>query len=571
MARPRKNGLNGHRDYVRIAEQYCDDVIQGKIPACQWVKAACQRQIADRQKAETDPSYPFEFRRDKADFICLFVEKLPHIKGEWAKRGEKLILQPWQVFIYTTVFGWISKSTGLRRFRTAYIECARKNGKSSLSAPIGIYMLSADGEQGAEVYSAATTRDQAKIIWETAKSMTEREPGLREAFGVSTTAHSIAKIATGSRFQALSAEGNSLDGLNIHCALVDELHAHRTRKVYDVLETARAARQQPLLWSITTAGSHRSGICYEQRSYVTKILAGTVQDESYFGVIYTIDDEDDWQDERNWIKANPNLEVSVSLEELRNLALKAKKMPSALSNFLTKHLSVWVNADAPLFNMAAWEACANRDLSVDDFKGEPCWIALDLAPRHDFCALGLLFQRDGDYYWFVTHYLNEDEIEESGNASFAGWEREGWIKACPGNQTDYGDIEADLAQITSDFQVEKICYDPFNAAQFATRAVERGYPMVEVRAIVQNFSEATKKLDALIVSGKIHHDGNPLMAWEMSNVVGHYDRKDNVYPVKERPENKIDGPVTLIMTLNRAMLDEGGGQSVYETKELLVL
>lgn len=556
------------RNYSRMARNYAESVVAGRIPACQWVRKACQRQVDDLARAKADKSWPFRFDTDKANRICAFTERLPHIKGEWAKRGEKIRLEPWQCFIYTTVFGWIHRETGLRRFRIAYNEVARKNSKSTMSAPVGIYMMCADGEAGAEVYSAATTREQARVVWgEYAKPMVEREPGLRQAFGVGVMAHSIYQSATSSKFQALSAEGNSLDGLNIHCAIVDELHAHRNRKVYDVLETARGARQQPLLWLITTAGFDRSGICFEQRTYLTKILNGDVIDESYFGIIYTLDEGDDWADESNWTKANPNLNVSVYLDELRPLALKAQKMPSALNNFLTKHMSVWVSADAPLFNMAAWERCKDGSVRLEDFKGEPVWVGLDLAPRHDFCAMALLFKREGKYHVFMKHFLSESEAEESSNSSYLGWAREGWIITNPGQSTDYDQLEQELLAIQADFDLKEVMYDPAGAKQILDHMVAAGLPMIEMRPVVNNFSEPTKLLDGLIADGKIVHNGDPVLTWEISNVVGHYDRKDNVYPVKERVENKIDGAIALIMALARAMIVEGDTSSVYENGE----
>ena len=496
------------KHYAAITARYAGDVVSGKISACQWTIKACRRQVDDLEKAKSK-EYPYKFDKEKATRICRFIELLPHIKGKWAKKGARIELQPWQVFILTTVFGWVRRDTGLRRFKTVYNELPRKSGKSSLSSGVGIYCLCADGEAGSDVYSAATTRDQAKIVWQDAWNMVERSPGLKKAFGVSTTAHAISQISTASRFQALSAEGNSLDGLNIHCAIVDELHAHRTRKVFDVLETATGARTQPLLWLITTAGSDRSGICYEQRTYLTKILDGVVQDDTYFGVIYTIDEGDDWTDPKVHAKANPNYGVSVFPEDIERLCAKAQKMPSAQSNFLTKRLSVWVNADAALFSMPAWEACADRSLSIEQFLDEPCWVGIDLAPRHDFSEMLALFRRGDHYYAFARHYLSEQEVEESENSQFPGWEREGRIRANPGNVTDYACIEDDLKELSHRHEIKEVCFDPFSAHQFATRMQEQGFPMVEIRARVENFSEATKKLEALMAERKIHHDGTP--------------------------------------------------------------
>jgi phage terminase large subunit-like protein len=553
------------KNYVAIAARYAGDVVSGKILACRWTIKACQRQIDDLEKAKAK-SYPYKFDKDNASRICRFIELLPHIKGEWAKNSARIELQPWQIFILSTVFGWIRRDTGLRRFKTAYLEMPRKNGKSSLSSGVGIYCCCADGEAGSETYSAATTRDQAKIVWQDAWNMVERSPGLKKAFGVSTTAHAISQISTASRFQALSAEGNSLDGLNIHCAIVDELHAHRTRKVFDVLETATGARTQPLLWLITTAGFDRSGICYEQRTYLTKILDGVVQDDTYFGVIFTIDDEDDWSDPKIWEKANPNYSVSVFPEDIERLCAKALKMPSAQNNFLTKRLSVWVNADTAFFNMVALAKCVDSNLRAEDFTGERCWIGIDLASRRDMAPMIQLFRREGHVYAFGRYYLPESEIENSENSQYSGWAKQGLITVTPGNIIDYGYIEDDLREISKEFQVVEVAYDPFQATQFATRMLAEGFPMVEMRAVVKTFSEPMKHLDGLIVDSKFHYNGDPILTWMFSNVVAHYDNKDNVYPKKERPENKIDGAIALIMALGRAMVGGDDDDSVYNQR-----
>lgn len=557
-------------NYVKIANRYISDVLSGKIRACMYVKQACQRQKDDLERAKNDPSWTYEFNKKKdrskpgpADRICMFVEHSPHIKGEWARRRENIKIEPWQAFIYTTVFGWTEKTTGLRRFRIVYDEMARKNAKSTMSAPVGNYMLCADGEAGAEVYSAATTRDQAKIVWEAAKMMVERQPDLRSALGVETSAHSIYQTSTASKFQALSAEGNSLDGLNIHCAIVDELHAHQTDKVYNVIESSRGSRQQPLIWIITTAGFDQSGVCFQQRNYLIQILSGAIKDETYFGIIYTLDEGDAWQDERNWIKANPNLDVSVYLKEMRPEALKASKMPSALNNFLTKRLCMWVNADVALFNLTKWKSLADPTLKIEDFSIEPCWVGVDLAPRHDFCSRVALIREDEDYYIFAKHFLSEGEIEQSTNASYDGWAAEGWIETNPGETTSYDAVEEDLLDLAEKCAIQEVMYDPFTAKEILDHMQAEGLTMVEMRMSVQNLSAATKKLDALIAEGKIHHDGDPILTYMLSNVVGHYDRKDNVYPVKGPDKKPIDGAIALIMALARAMIGESG-ISIYD-------
>ena len=540
------------------AQRYAKQIVAGKIPAANWTKLACQRQLDDLKRWKGKAA-PYTFDRAAADGVCAFVECLPHIKGEWAKRGELIRLEDWQCFLLTTIFGW-KRADGLRRYRTAYIEVARKNAKSTLAAAIALYMLCADGEVGAEVYSAATTRDQARIVFQTARKMAEREPEIRQSYGLEVNAHNLHVLSTGSKFEALSAEGNSLDGLNIHCAVVDELHAHKTRRVYDVLETATGSRSQPLLLSITTAGSDRAGVCYEQRSYVTKLLDRTASDETYFGVVYTLDDADDWTDEAVWGKANPNLDVSVYRDDMRRLSAKAQTMASAANGFITKRLDRWVNASSAWLDMRAWERCADSSLELDDFAGQPCFIGVDLASKVDIAAVSLLFPgEDGAYTLFGRYYLPEDSIESGRNSQYFGWAAAGKLIATEAAANDLratGRIGRDLSEFCRRFDVRVVAYDPWQATQLAQDLSGAGLPVVEFRPTYANFSEPMKELEALTVSGKLSHDGCPVLAWMMSNVILKVDGKDNIYPGKEFPENKIDGVVSAIMALGMALRNE---------------
>lgn len=556
------------RDYIAIADQYCRDVIAGKILANKYVTSACKRQVADLKRWKKKSS-PYQFDKERAVKACMFIELLPHIKGPLA--NTLIVLEPWQIFIITTIFGWVGKD-GKRRFRRVYIEVPRGNGKSALSSGIGLYMLTADGEGGAEVYSLATTQKQARIVFGDAQQMARKSPGLLNHFGVEVLAHNINVMRTASKFEALSAEGSTLDGLNIHFGCIDELHAHKTRAVYDVVETGTGKRDQSLLWVITTAGSNRSGICYEVRTFVTKLLDQIFEDDTQFGIVYGLDEDDDWTTEDALIKANPNWGVSVRPEVVLRLQHKAMQLPSATNNFKTKHLNEWVNADVAWMDMKSWDKCGNPDLSIEDFVGQPCYIGLDLASKTDIAALIALFPRENNTYAvFAKYYLPEDTIFDGRNSQYEGWQQSGRILATPGSVIDYEYIENDLIDLSSRFDVKEIPYDPWQATQLATRMIEKGLPMVEIRASVQNFSEPMKNLEALTLQGKLLHDGDPVLTWMVSNVVAHLDAKDNIYPRKERPENKIDGVVALIMALNRAQINAGEGPSVYEERGVLTL
>lgn len=557
------------RDYAGISNQYAQDVVDKVIPACKWVQLACQRQLSDLSRQGTE-AFPYFFEPKLVSRVCKFVELLPHTKGEWARGNRKIELEPWQIFIISVVFGWIDER-GYRRFKTVYIEIPRKNAKSTITSGVALYCLAADGEPGAEVYSAATTRDQAQITWKDAKAMVDKTPGLRARFGVATSAHSIYVEKTNSVFKALSRDqGGNLDGLNIHFGGIDELHAHKSREVFDVIETGTGARLQSLLWLITTAGFNRMGICYEQRSYTIKLLQRAEVDETYFGIVYTIDDDDDWTDPAVWVKANPNWGVSVNPEDIERKARKAMAMPSATNNFLTKHLNVWVNADTAWMNMLIWDQCANHEMTLEQFHGSPCWIGLDLATKKDVAAAVLVFKREDKYYVFGRYYLPEEAAEDGRNQHYNGWARQDLITLTPGSVTDFGYIEKDLKEFAGLFDIQEIPFDPWQATYLATRMMEERLPMVEYRQTVQNMSEPMKMLEALVLEKKLIHDGSPVLTWMISNVVAHLDAKENIYPRKEFPENKIDGVVALIMALGRALVQEDC-TSVYEKSGILFL
>lgn len=541
--------------YLQQAQQYMRDVLDGKVAACKWVKLAVQRQADDLARGVSD-DWPWVFDEAAAERPCAFIELLPHIKGKWAREGRLLTLEPWQCFIITTVFGWLHHATRLRRFLEAYEEEARKNGKSAKGSGLLLYMLSADGEHGAECYTAATTRDQARIVFDDARAMAERTPDLRTYLGVAILQHSLTVAHTSSKAAPLAAEGSTLDGLNVHFALLDELHAHKTRAVYDVIDTARGAREQSLLWTITTAGTDRSGICYERRTHVTKILERVIRDDRVFGIIYTLDDGDDHFDPANWIKANPNLGVSVQLDELTAQARKAEAMPSALNNFLTKRLNVWVSGESPWMDMRAWERCGKEPATLDAIPhGARVYMGLDLAQKKDFAALAIAWQMDGGKWGLCTRlYLNELAVQESGNAHLSGWARQGYVEVTDGDLTDFDRIADDLRRYCRQWDVQEIAFDPALSMYFAGQLIEEGLPLVEIAQRSMFFTPALIQVENMVREGNLVHDGSPVMAWMVSNLVVKVSKFNELMsPIKERPENKIDGPIAMLMALGRAL------------------
>ena len=546
--------------YFDRALSYAQRVVSGEETAGRFERLACQRFLRDLEREGTE-AFPYVLDRAAGGRICRFIELLPHIKGEWAKPvyidGKlgyaKLKLEDWQIFIELQLFGWKHRDTGLRRFRRSYEEVARKNAKSTRAAARELYLLTADGEPGAHCYSAATTGEQAREVFDVARHMALREPEFLARFGVEVGKHDITIPSTASSFKPLNAEGSTLDGLNIHGTVVDEVHAHKTRAVWDVLDSATGARSQPLISAITTAGSDRSGICYELRDYTIKVLEGTVDDETWFGIIFTIDEGDLWHDPKVWRKANPNLGISVKVDDMEAACRKALAQPSAVANFLTKRLNVWISSSSAWMDMQSWKHCA-KALQLQDFFGERCWIGMDLAEKRDFAALVLVFKRGEDWFFFPRLYLNESAIEQSGNAHLQGWARAGHVIVTDGNVTDFDVIADDLRRFCTEFDVQEIPFDPAMSRYFATKLVEEGLPLVEVRQAPMFFTQPLIHIENLVLEKKLHFDGNPVFTWMMGNVEVSVSKFSGLkHPTKSRDENKIDGPVALLMGLGRAM------------------
>lgn len=535
------------KDYCARAKFYAQQVCAGKVKACKWVRLACRRQLNDLQRKD----WEWKFDKVRAEHICKFMEKLPHVKGRWKTRTIKL--EDHQCFRFTAIFGWVHKKTGFRRFRKALIVLPRKNAKTTEAAGVGLYLLALDGEPGAEVYAAAVTKDQVtgpSGVWTIGKRMAERSPVLQSRYGVEPMAHSIVIESEASYFKPLARDANPNEGLNIHGAIIDELHAHKTREIFDVIDDGTGAREQPLIYIISTEGDNAAGVFAEQVNYAQQVLEGRHEDDSYFGIVYTIDPEDDWTSPEAWRKANPNLGVSVFEKDLEIRCRQAQKNAASQSSFLTKRLNVRVGAGDAYFNMLAWKnVCEEKSLRIEDFYGQHCVIALDLASNTDMAAKVITFKYDRGYAVFGKFYLPEDAVER-GNPNYdfyRGWAEKGLLTLTPGNVIDFEFIEQDVLEDIQNFDVVSIPYDPANATYLVTRLMAAGAPMETFPQNVMRMSDPMKHLGAMVLSGRIKHDDNHILSWMMGNVTAKPDVKDNVYPRKARNENKIDGAVALIM------------------------
>ncbi len=546
------------------AEQYVDDVIAGRIVTGRWVRAMCERH---RRDLETGHERGLRFDEAAGQHVIDFFRFLRHSKGEWA--GQVFALEPWQQAILWILFGWL-REDGLRRFRTAYLEESRKNGKTQIAAGVGLYLLDADGEPGAEIYTAATKRDQARIAHGEATRMVKASPLLRRRMRV--VKDNINVPQTAAKFEPLGRDSDSLDGLNVHGVIADEVHAWRGRDMWDVLETATGARRQPLMVAITTAGYDRQSLCWELHDYTQKVLSGVVDDDTHFGAIYAIDEGDDWQDERCWAKANPNLGVSVKLDDLRRKAAKAKEMPSALNAFLRLHLDVWTQAESRWMNPDAWRACA-LPVDVEGLRGRTCFGGLDLSSTTDISAFVLVFPPAGPdepymvlpRFWIPAASMRRRSHDDG--VPYEAWVRSGWMKTTPGDVIDYDFIVAEIDELAQAYDIGEIAFDRWGATKMIQELQSRGMEVVQFGQGFASMSAPMKELERLVLSKRIAHGGNVPLAWMIDNVVAEEDAAGNIKPSKAKSTEKIDGVVAMVMALDRASRhDPDAAASVYEER-----
>ncbi|HDV8260240.1 terminase large subunit [Enterobacter hormaechei] len=563
---------------VNMANQYARDVLNGKILACKSIQLACQRHFNDL-KISLDKDYPYRFDRELAERACRFVQLLPHSSGDLA--GQKLKLEPWQAFAFSSIFGWVTKKTKKRRFREAYIRVARKNGKSFFAAGIGTYMFCADGENSAEVYCGATTMAQAKKVFTPARQMADRLPSLRSKFNISVWVDSLTR-PDGSLFAPIA--GKPGDGDSPHCAIIDEYHEHDTDHMYEAMTLGMGARSQPLTLIITTAGTSLESPCYDKDKQVKEMLNGHVPNDRLFGLIYELDEGDDWTDPTNFIKANPNLDVSISYDDLLAEMEVAKQVPRKVNAFKTKRLNIWVSGKAAFYNMTQWHAAADKSLRYEDFAGEDYYLGLDLAQRLDLNAGVGVFVREIEgkkhYYCIrLKFWVPEDTVRSTDPKiaktadRYVKFVEMGALEATDGAEADYREILAsiiDLQEIDK-VRVSEIPIDPSGATALSHELQDHGFEPISIRQDYTNMSPPMKELEAALAGGRFHHDGNPVLSWCISNVIGKNvpGSDDIVRPTKGDKQSKIDGATALFMAIGRAMLNgRASNQSVYDEEDV---
>jgi phage terminase large subunit-like protein len=540
------------KSFADIATDYAQSVVDKNILACKWIILACRRHLDDLKKSELE-SYLFKFDETKVSKACRFIQNLPHVKGKFAAKRQTIHLQPWQVFLVGSIFGWVDKVTGLRKYRQAYLLVPRKNGKSPIAAAIGLYMLTCDNESGAEVYCGATGEKQAWEVFGPARLMVDRTPDLQEAFGITINAKSLIIESDGSKF--LPVIGKPGDGASVSCGICDEFHEADDSSLYDTFRTGMVGREQPLLVVITTAGYNIASACHDIEVDAYKVLEGIIDNERMFILIYTINADTDWTSYEALKMANPNLGISVEEATLIYDQKEAIQNSSKQNTFKTKHLNIWCNAKSAWMNMEAWQRSKDSTLTPDMFLKDPCFIGIDLASTTDLSSVIKVFVRTVDgkpnYYIFGNHYLPDERIIQPECQHYQKWNHDNVLTGTQGASIDYVIIKSDLLSDTSKYLVKEICYDKTYCAQMMQEVSADGHTVVEVPQRVQFLSPSMKALEAAVLDKRVHHNGDPVLTWCISNVVASIDANENIFPRKDKPELKIDAAVALINAFNR--------------------
>lgn len=518
----------------------------------------------------------FYYDHDAAEIAIRFIEKYcVHVKGRFA--GKPLLLEGWQRDLISTLYGWRRNDNGLRRYRWVYCEVPRKNGKSTLCAGFALRQLIGDQEDGAEVYSCGFTRDQSAVVFNTAASMVRRNKALSSRVKVLASQYRAIHKASDSFYRAAAGEGGAMHGTNPSAVVFDELHVQKNRILWESLTSGFGSRDQPIMFSITTAGHDRNSICWDQHTYAEKVRDGLIDDPTFLPVLYSAEPKEDWTDEEVWHRANPNLGVSVSLEYLRDRCLKAKDSPAAENEFRNFHLNQWTQQAVRAIPMAAWEAC-KTDIDWSELKGKPCWAGLDLASTRDLCAFAQAWLLENGTAAVRVHFFiseaNAREIERKRNVPYTKWARDGWITIThQAGGVDYKAIEEFILRAHEETPITELRCDRWNVNQTVTALEDRS----RINCVLMgqgkaSMSSPTKFFIDSVIDGQLIHDGNETMTWHVDNLEVKPDDQENMVPQKggKQEFNKIDGCVATIMALSALQIARNK-RSVYEDRGPLEL
>lgn len=580
MAKRASTIINNYEG-IKKAEDYIKNVSKGKLPTNKLVKLAVKRHLQDLQDVKTGKNTDFYFSKPHAFKALAFFSLLKHAKGEWS--GKPFELSSPQAFIVYCLFGWLKTSNSKRRFNYAYLEVARKWGKTTFAAGLVLYMFKFDGEASAECYTTATKRDQAKICFEEAQKILKKSK--LKNYG-QVFKFNIHDEETFSKVEPLSSEADTLDGLNPSFAVVDEFHAHKTDELINVIKSGMGSREQPLVLIITTAGFNKQSPCYKQRRVGKQILEGKIIQDNLFAMIFTLDQEDDWEDEKNWVKANPGLGVTPKLDYIRNEYISAKNNPSEIVNFKTKNLNIWCDASEDWITRQ-WDECKLDELP--DLTGRRCYAGLDLASVRDITALTLFFppseEDERGYvipYFFVPEMSVMDRVKKD-SVNYDLWIKQGHVIETPGNTTDYDAIRRLLTGVYMDgntlvtdedslmnkYDIITCGFDKWNSSDLIPRLVDDGIDCYPVTQNISVQNNPTKKLESLVANNVIAHGGNPCMDWMCSNIELFRDTNDNIKLDKGRASEKIDGFAALVNALHEWMAERDEG--IKNIEDLLII
>lgn len=543
--------------------KYALDVVSGEQAASKTIIGACRRYLNDLTRENVE----WHLDPDVAEKFLRVVQKFDHVTGHWSTSN--VVYEPWQCWVWMCIMGFVHKGTKIRRFRIAHVEIGRGNGKSLMASVACLYFLCLDNPNGNQISTVATKKDQARIVLDASRAMARKNASFLRTKGVKVLAHNIIHPSSNSIVRALSSEASSLDGLNDVLAVCDELHAMKP-ETFDVIYSGMSKRPDSLTLCITTAGFDVDSIGYSQSTYAKKVCLGEVSDDQFFAAVYCIDDDDEWDDENVWVKANPNLGVSVDPITIQAKIDKAQVTPRDIPNIKVKHMNTWISEVHAYYDLKKWDECYDPDLKIEDFLGKGVRLGIDLASLVDICSIGLVFKdKDDNFAIFDKSYMPQETLSELRNALLDDAVAKGFLTSTPGAAINNNKIREDIEKMGKDFRVIEALYDPWNATEMAQNLANK-MEVVKIAMNTGNLSEPTKKLDALMREKRLRHNGSPLLRWCIGNVVAKEDANGNVFPKKSHSKLKIDPAIAIIMAL-AGWLQSNEKESIYERRGIRTL